>query len=280
MTRAAAQAGLRRALTAAGIASAALDARLLVAAALGIGATAFLAHPDERLTAEQAARLGALARRRLAREPVGRILGEVEFWGLPFRLAPEVLAPRPDTETVVEAALERSAGVEPPRRILDLGTGSGCILVALLSELPAAFGVGVDRSPDALRIAAANAARNGVGLRAGFAASDWAAALGTGFDLIVSNPPYIRTAEIAALDLDVSRYDPAAALDGGRDGLDAYRAILADSWRCLAPGGRLVLELGHDQAAAVEELGRAQGWRKEALRTDLAGHSRAIVLTR
>ena len=280
MTRAAAQAELRRALTEASVDSPALDARLLLGAALGASQTALLAHADEPLSRDEAARLGELARRRLAREPMARITGQAEFWGLPFRLSPETLAPRPDTESVVEAALAAVGPAPRALRILDLGTGTGCILVALLSELPDAFGIGLDRSPGALSIAKANAQVNGVSDRTAFVASDWGAALDGRFDLIVSNPPYIRAVEIQALAPEVSHFDPPAALDGGRDGLDAYRSVLDDAGRLLTSSGRAVLELGHDQAGSVGALAEARGFTVESLRRDLGGHSRAMALRR
>ena len=278
MTRAAAQGEMRRAFARIGLESAALDARLLTASALGVGSTALLADPDAPVSRDEAARLADHARRRLAREPVARIIGQAEFWGLPFRLSPETLAPRPDTETVVEAALAAFGAGEMPRTILDLGTGSGCILVALLSEVPDAFGVGLDRSPGALATARGNARRNGVGDRAGFAASNWAEALDGRFGLIVSNPPYIRAADIQTLEPEVSRFDPLAALDGGRDGLDAYRAILRQAGRLLAPGGRIVLELGFDQADPVAAIADERCLAVEAIREDLGGHRRAVTL--
>jgi release factor glutamine methyltransferase len=199
---------------------------------------------------------------------------------LPFRLSPETLVPRPDTETVVEAALASAADRNGALRILDLGTGSGCILVALLSELPNAFGLGVDRSPGALATARHNARANGAGPRSGFAASDWGAALNGGFDLIVSNPPYIREPDIAALDPEVSHFDPILALHGGLDGLAAYRIILADSGRLLRRDGVVVLEVGYDQAEEVAALATASGFSRVQVRRDLSGHPRAVTLSR
>ncbi len=278
VTRAAAQAALRRTLVEAGIDSAALDARLLTGAALRVASASLLAYPNAPVDADEAACLAEYTRRRLAREPVARIVGKAEFWGLPFRLSPETLVPRPDTETLVEAALEMSPAGEVPLRILDLGTGSGCILVALLSEWRDAFGIGLDRSLDALATARGNAQMNGVGDRAAFVASDWAAAIAGRFGLIVSNPPYIRAGDIAALEPEVTRFDPLAALDGGWGGLDAYRAILSQAGRVLAPGGRIVLELGHDQADAVADIAAGHGLVVMAIRNDLAGHRRAITL--
>jgi release factor glutamine methyltransferase len=278
MSRGAAQAELRRALAEAGIDSAMLDARLLTGAALQVSSTALLAHPEAPLGDGGAARLTEFAGRRLAREPVSRITGQAEFWGLPFRLSPETLAPRPDTETVVEAALEAVGTVRQELRMLDLGTGSGCILLALLSELKGCFGIGIDRFPGALATAKGNAEMNGLRDRTAFVASNWAAALDGRFDLIVSNPPYVRASEIPALEPEVSRFDPLAALDGGNDGLNAYRAILDDAGRLLTPEGRVVLELGHDQSESVSALAQARDFVVETIRRDVAGHLRALVL--
>jgi release factor glutamine methyltransferase len=276
-TRAGALVRLRRAFAEAGLDTPDLDARILLAEALGIDAAALALRPGEPLGAAGAERLSGYAARRLAREPVARILEVREFWGLPFRLSPGTLVPRPDTETVVEAALaalpDRRAGL----RILDLGTGSGCLLVALLHELPNAHGIGVDRSAGALAAARANARLNGVGDRADFAASNWGAALAREFDLVVSNPPYIASRVIGELAPEVRDHDPRSALDGGPDGLAAYRAILADADRLLAPGGRLVAEIGFDQEAAVRALAETAGLAVERVAQDLGGRPRALV---
>ncbi len=277
-TRGEALARLREAFGEAGIESPGLDARLLAEAALGIGAAALLAHPEVALGRDGASSLGALAERRLAREPVARILGIREFWGLPFRLSPATLEPRQDTETVVEAALAALPDRDSPLRLLDLGTGTGCILVAILSERPNARGLGTDRSAAALATARANAVRNGVGARADFAASDWAAALGGRFDLVVSNPPYIARPDLAGLAPEVARHDPAAALDGGPDGLAAYRAILSCLPRLLAPGGVALLEIGHDQADALVSLAGDRALAVRRVIRDLGGRDRAVLL--
>ena len=195
---------------------------------------------QRQLTSAELARLAEYARRRLAGEPVARILGEKEFWGLPLQLSSATLVPRPDTETVVELALQllRAGGdLDRPLRIADLGTGSGAILLALLSELPAAQGFGTDISEAALQTAGANAARAGLSGRATFIACDYASGLAGPFDLIVSNPPYIRSADIDGLAAEVRNHDPMAALDGGADGLDAYRALIPQAAGLLAPGG-------------------------------------------
>jgi release factor glutamine methyltransferase len=277
--RAAALAALRRALAEAGLDSPGLDARLLLLAALGIEAADLAIRPERRLSAADAARLTDYAARRLAREPVARILGAREFWGLPFALSPDTLVPRPDSETVVETALSVTDGRADPR-ILDLGTGSGCLLVALLHERPRAFGIGTDRSPGALATARRNAQDNGVGDRARFLAADWASPLRGGFDLVVSNPPYIATAVIAGLDPDVREHDPRLALDGGPDGLDAYRIIVGDAGRLLGPGGHLVLEIGYDQAGAVQALGIAAGLEFRRLAHDLSDNPRCLAFRR
>lgn len=270
-------AGARRALASAGIANAALDARLLVADALGIDAMRLLTHGDEALGDEAASRLADHLRRRLAHEPVARILGLREFWGLPFRLSPDTLEPRADSETVVEAALAHVADREAPLRLLDLGTGTGCLLVALLHELPRARGIGIDRAIGAARTARLNAAVNGVGARASFLCGDWAEALEARFDIVVSNPPYIRTGLIERLAPEVAAYDPRLALDGGTDGLHAYRSILRELPRLLAAGGQAVLEIGFDQADALAALA-SDPLEVQGVRRDLAGQPRAVTI--
>jgi release factor glutamine methyltransferase len=280
MTRAEALAELRRAFAEAGLDTPALDARLLVVAALDIEPTALVTRPDAELSPEDETVLAGYKARRLAREPVARILGEREFWGLPFALSPGTLVPRPDTETVVETVLRLLPARDAPLRILDLGTGSGCLLVALLHERPRAHGIGVDRAVDALATARGNARRNGVGDRAGFVASDWASAVGGAFDLVVSNPPYIRSALVRILDPDVRDHDPAAALDGGEDGLEAYRIILREAGRLLAPGGLMALEIGYDQEESLRRLAAPLGLAVEAVERDLAGHPRCVALKR
>jgi release factor glutamine methyltransferase len=275
----------RRALAArfkdAGVDSADLDARILVGSVLGLDLTGLIAAAARILNRDKAERLEGLARRRIAGEPVARILGLKEFWGLPLRLSPATLVPRPDTETVVEAALgilraETSRGA--PLRIADLGTGSGAILLALLSELPDAYGVGTDISVPALRTARDNARQLGFMSRAAFVACDYAAALSGPFGLIVSNPPYIRSAEIASLEAEVRDHDPRRALDGGFDGLDAYRLIASQASRLLAPGGVLVMEVGHGQSGDVQGLLTAAGLAPAGPpKSDLAGIGRAVT---
>lgn len=279
-TRADAVRDLRAAFAAQGLDTPALDARLLVLGALGIEAAALAARPDEPLSEAEAQVLRAFRDRRLAREPVARILGHAEFWGLPFRLSPDTLVPRPDTETVVETALALAPVRDAPLRVLDIGTGTGCLLVALLHERPAARGLGVDRSPGALATARGNAQANGVGGRALFAAGDWGGPAGGPFDLVVSNPPYIASAVIPGLDPDVRCHDPMLALDGGTDGLDAYRAILAEAPRLLRPGGHLLLEIGYDQADALRDLAAGTALEFLGIHPDLMGNPRCVALKR
>ncbi|TNC09697.1 peptide chain release factor N(5)-glutamine methyltransferase [Methylobacterium terricola] len=277
MSRIAARARAADLLAAGGIETAALDARILVEEALGLTATDLALRGTGPVGVEGAERLTASLARRLAGEPVARIIGAWEFWGLPFGLSPDTLVPRPDTETLVEAAL--GLGLDPggSHRLADLGTGSGCILVALLTEWPSAHGLGLDRSHGALVTARANAARNGVADRAAFVAGDWAAALAGPFDLVVANPPYIASAVIAGLSGEVRDHDPRLALDGGPDGLDAYRTILAQVPRLLAPGGHLLVEIGYDQEASLRSLAAAHGLSARVV-CDLAGHPRVVVM--
>jgi len=275
----------RRALTAqlktAAIESAELDARILTGHTLGLDLTGLISAAQRQLTSDESARLEEFAGRRLAGEPVARILGEKEFWGLPLRLSSATLVPRPDTETVVELALEllRAGGdLDRPLRIADLGTGSGAILLALLSELAAAQGFGTDISQAALHTASANAARADLSERATFVACDYASGLTGPFDLIVSNPPYIRSADIDGLAAEVRNHDPLAALDGGADGLDAYRALIPQAARLLAPGGSLVVEAGQGQSGPIEAFMTNAGLTPAiAPKADLAGIPRAVA---
>ena len=263
-----------------GIPSEDLDARLLLCAALKIDHTALARDPDRILSNDDAKRLAGFTARRLNREPIARIVGQSEFWSLRFQLSPDTLVPRPETETVVEAALDAIADRRNDTlQIADLGTGSGAILLALLHELPNAFGIGTDRSTDALLTARANAADLELSRRAAFAACDYSSALNGLFDLIVSNPPYIETGDIDHLQMDVKCHDPRLALDGGADGLAAYRAIAADARRLLAPRGTLVVELGFKQLADVCDIMANAGLDPAGpAKADLAGIPRALVL--
>jgi len=258
-----------------------LDARLLIGGALHLDHTALAIQGLRALTSEEAQSIAHFAQRRIAHEPAARILGHKEFWGLDFSLSPETLVPRPDTETVVEAALEilrSESSTFKAIRIADIGTGSGAILLALLSELGDATGVGTDISAGALATAEANARRLGLIERASFVQCDYAAALSGPFDLIVSNPPYIRSSDIATLDTDVREHDPHLALDGGADGLDAYRAIVPEAAALLGPGGALIFEVGHDQSDQVTHLMRDAGLIVPDMpKADLGGIQRAVI---
>jgi release factor glutamine methyltransferase len=275
-------ANARRTLTAgfraASIDTAELDARALMCAALGLDLTGLIASAARGLTVAEIERLEDFAGRRLAGEPVARITGTKEFWGLPLKLSADTLVPRPDTETVVALGLDilRATTISRPR-IVDLGTGSGAILLALLSELPNALGVGTDISQYALRTARKNAAALGLAGRAGFVACDYGAALSGSFDLIVSNPPYVRSSDIAGLAREVREHDPHRALDGGEDGLGAYRRLIPEATRLLGMGGALVVEAGYGQSGQIQALMRAEGLTlSRSPKIDLAGIPRAI----
>jgi release factor glutamine methyltransferase len=256
-----------------------LDARILVGHLLGLDHTALATTADRALDENEARALAVLAARRIAHEPIARITGYKEFWGLQMQITPATLVPRPETETVVEAALA-AIDADGPRtralRILDLGTGSGAILLALLSELPCAFGIGTDLSQEALATARGNAIRHGLSQRTAMLACDFGSALGSGFDLVVANPPYIAAIDIASLSPEV-RQDPRRSVDGGPDGLAAYRAIAADAHRLIKPLGHLVLELGGGQADAVTKLLRAENLAPAPARFDLNGIPRALT---
>lgn len=265
-------------LSAAGVDTPELDARVLMAEALRLDPTEIVTDGRAPVDADGAVRIEALLARRLAGEPVARILGRREFWSLSFDLSPETLVPRPDTETLVQAALEGLGDTRAPR-ILDLGTGTGAILAALLSERSDAFGVAVDFSAQAARTARDNLARLGLSARSVVLVGDWAGALGARFDLVVSNPPYIPSRDIAGLDREVRAHDPCAALDGGPDGLEAYRRILSALPALLEPAGIAVLELGIGQESDVAMLARGCGLEVcGPARRDLGGVARALML--
>ena len=264
-------------LAAADIENARPEAWLLLAAATGRERAALMAGVPETLNAVQRARLAELVRRRRAREPLAYILGEKEFWSLRFEVAPAVLIPRPETETVVEAVLAQVCDRDQPFRLLDLGTGSGCLLLALLSELPRATGLGVDDSAAALAIARRNAERLGLAARAEFRPGRWGAGLRERFDVIVSNPPYVAELDWEALQPEIRQFEPRAALVAGADGLAAYRALAPDCARLLAPGGVCALEIGLNQGDAVAALLAAQGLVVVERRRDLAGIERCVI---
>jgi release factor glutamine methyltransferase len=270
---------LAQAFHTAGIEAADVDGRLLVGHALHLDRARLIAQSDRILEARQINVISALAARRLKREPVSRILGQKEFWSIALAITPDVLVPRPETETVVEGALDfvvRGGLRMEKLRILDIGTGSGALLLALLRELPNATGTGTDISTGALKVARENAARCGVEGRCTFVVCDIASVVEGPFDLLVSNPPYIAHNEITSLAPEVKNYDPTVALDGGDDGLAAYRAIAADAKRLLAPGARMFVELGAGQEAAVRDLFTNVGLTAGIARTDLAGIPRVL----
>lgn len=266
----------------AGIESPEADARLLLGHALRLTRARLLAESDRLLEAREVASVQALSARRLRREPVSRILGRKEFWSLTFHVSDAVLVPRPETETVVEKALDLLArdGMRNEKlRILDIGTGSGALLLALLSELKQATGIGTDISMAAIEVARGNAERNKLDARAHFVCCNLVDGIGAPFDLIVSNPPYIARAEIATLEPEVRDFDPELALDGGTDGLDFYRAIAREAGPLLALGGHVVVELGAGQATAVASLFETAGLTGGDTRADLAGVPRALSAT-
>ena len=265
-----------RKLAAAGIESPRAEARLLYAHALGVTRDEALS-PTLRATPEQAAGFAAMVARRAAREPSAYITGHKEFWSMDFAVGPGVLVPRPDSETLIEEALRIFPDRATPLRIADLGAGSGILLIAALKEFPRASGIGFERSPEALVWARRNAERLVPG-RADIRPDDWNVAPENNFDLIFCNPPYIPSGEIDSLMPDVAGYEPRAALDGGPDGLAAYRDLARLLPRLLKTGGRAILEIGAGQAPAMEPLFRDSGLRVSHITPDLAGIPRALVL--
>jgi release factor glutamine methyltransferase len=260
-------------LAAAGIDSPAREARLLAAHLLDLSPRAL---PDPAQPIDTA-RFEALVARRESHEPMALITGRQGFWTLDLAVSPATLIPRPDSETLIEAALAALPNRAAVRTVLDLGTGTGCLLLAALAEFPEAWGLGIDLNPDAIRLACANALASGLP-RAQFIVGRWAEAISVRFDLILANPPYIETEAVAALMPEVALFEPRLALDGGADGLDAYRAILPTLPKLLAPGGIAILEIGAGQAASVTKLAHAAGFAAPGLRHDLGGHARAVVL--
>lgn len=254
------------------------EARLLLADALGLTVERLILGPDIALPQPAAVRFESHLARRASAEPLAYLTGRREFWSLSFAVSPATLIPRPDTETLIEAAIAARPDRRAVMRILDLGTGTGCLLCAALSEFPEATGLGVDRSLEAASLARRNAESLGLSSRSAFVVGEWGTALRGGFDLVLSNPPYIPTAEIPGLMAEVARHEPGSALDGGPDGLAAYRAILADLPRLLAPGGLAILELGLGQAEEVARIARAEGLAVAGLRHDLTDIPRAILL--
>ena len=272
------------ALTAAGIDNARFEARLLLAHAAGVTIEWLVAHGDEAPPASVVEALRALTARRIRREPMAYVTGEREFWGLPFKVSPAVLVPRPDSETLIEAALALMPGRTEPWRIVDLGVGSGCLLLTLLREFPNARGVGLDASAEALSVAQYNADALGVGARTHLVRGDWrlqgwAGQLGGPFDLLVSNPPYIETEAIDGLMPEVARFEPRLALDGGGDGLDAYRIIADQAAGLVVHGGRVLIEAGEGQVTDISNLLSAAGFAVGGPWKDLGGIDRIVPAT-
>jgi release factor glutamine methyltransferase len=262
-------------LRAAGIEAPRQEARILLAQVLGCREEDLLRDPRAPVPHDLGETFAGLLRRRAAREPMAHLVGHAGFWTLRLAVSDATLIPRADSEAVVEAALAVFAGAG---RVLDLGTGTGALLLAVLAERPAAWGLGVDQAPAAALLAARNAAANGLAARASFLAGDWDAAIAGRFDLVLSNPPYIPTGEIAALMPEVARHEPVLALDGGADGLDAYRRLLGRLPALLAPAGVAVFEIGAGQRRAVESLALAAGLQPDGAARDLGGLDRALVL--
>lgn len=276
VTLTAALASAARQLALAGIEAARGEAAALAAAMLGLTRETQVAEPGRLLTQAEAARLADAVCRRAGHEPFARIVGRREFWSLDFHLTAETLVPRPETETVVEVALAQVADRRAEIAILDLGTGSGCILLALLSELPNARGLGIDAAPGAVGAARDNAARLGLSSRAEFRTGDWGRGVVGPFDIIVSNPPYVADGDRAGLSPEVRDHDPPLALFAGGDGLDAFRAIVPQLSGLLAWGGLAAFECGAGQAQKLAELLEIAGLVDIALRRDLAGHERVV----
>ena len=265
------------ALAAAGFDEPRRQARRLVAVALGLSPAEVVARPEHALPDADRAKVDGMLHRMVAGEPLTRIVASREFWGLEFRLSADTLDPRPESETVVEAVLAHLPERGRAYRLLDLGTGTGCLLLALLAEFPASTGVGIDVAPGAVRTARDNAGRLGFAARARFVAGDWAAAIGGRFDAVVANPPYIASAAIRGLPPEVREHDPHRALDGGADGLAAYRAIAPQLRRLLLPAGIFAAEIGAGQAGDVAAILSQGGLEIAGLAHDLAGFARCIV---
>ena len=269
-----------RRLNEAGVEDAAREARLLARVALGLDTGGLFKRRGGAVTEAEAAALDRVVARRAGREPFARIVGEKEFWSLAFRLVPETLIPRPESETLIETALAHVSDRAAAARVLDLGTGSGCLLLALLSELPRATGLGVDMSAAALACAGANAQRLGLAGRAAWRQGDWTAGLDERFDVVLANPPYVAEGDWPALAPEVRDHDPKPALVAGEDGLAAYAIIVPALAGVLAPTGFACLEIGAGQRAALARMADASGLRVIEVRRDLAGIERCVVLAK
>jgi release factor glutamine methyltransferase len=267
------------ALEAAGVDSAALDARLIFDHALGRRGASRAMSPDAAVTPDAIARIDRLAGRRVAREPMAMILGMREFWSLDFEVSGDTLVPRPESELAVELALTHMKGGNGDSRILDLGTGTGCLLLSLLHERAEATGIGVDFSAGALRVARANARRLGLEERARFIQGDWAAPVSGTFDIVVANPPYVAEADYGRLEPEIRDFEPYLAVVGGPDGLDCYRRFAGDMPRLLAPGGAVIVECGRGQAGDVAALLEAAGLGHIEIERDFAGIERCVLAT-
>lgn len=277
MTAGAAIAAAAARLAANGIGEPRREARLILGLALGVDPGALLAWPERVLDEPAQLQFETLIRRRAGREPFSRLKGSREFWSLDFELSAETLDPRPDSEALIEAALERIADRGAPLRVLDFGTGTGCLLLALLSELPQATGLGIDRLRGAVETARRNAARLGLEGRAQFREGDWGREILGPVDVILANPPYIESEEVSRLAPEVASFEPRLALDGGADGLDAYRVLAPAIARLLSPGGFACVEIGFGQSASVVALFSESGLKIRSLRPDLSGSPRCLV---
>lgn len=266
-------------LAAAGIDEPRREARLVLALALGIEPAVVLGWPERAVAADEAAAVAALLARRSRGEPFSRLRGKREFWGLDFALSADTLDPRPDSETLIAAALADRPDRNAELQVVDFGTGTGCLLLALLSELPRARGIGIDIAPGAVVAAQRNAAALGLATRAAFQVGSWDYRIEGPADVILANPPYIPTSEIAGLARTVKEFDPVLALDGGPDGLDAYRALAAAIRRLLAPSGSGYIEVGANQAPRVTRILGDAGLTVTTAKRDLAGLERCLVAT-
>ena len=260
------------------IESAYLDARLLLCAATGLSEMSLITQPERKLSLSEAKYLSKMVLRRMANEPVSQILGYKEFWSLKFEVSSDVLTPRPDSETVIEAIMKYIQKLTDPIRVLDLGTGSGCLLLALLSQYPNAEGIGVDIKKPAVLLAQKNAERLGLNNRSAFVVSDWGESVDSNFDVIISNPPYVSTAQINDLSPEVALYEPRCALDGGLDGLDSYRTLFPFTKSALVSGGLAFFEISYDQQEVIKTLAKAYGLGFLGFQSDIAGIARVAIL--